>query len=448
MESITKKTYQEFKKELDKEFYTAANSFVRIGYLLRIAKDTNILHESGYASLNEFAKAEYNLTKDMVSRYIRINEKYSVGGYGETLQTRYESFGVAKLAEMLTLPDAIAEEITPEMTKEQIQEVRREVREEEKITDIEVALEDTEPLQENRNNIQKWMYQYFLQEKESFCRVKEAVWRVEQNTVWPEEKKAGMLLDALVPTGVGILTARVPGMGKLMLSIKSVKEDAVLINARNPEEKESIGWQQLAQEFKEIYDISVRIPESWEKVYGKPYEKKETKPEETVHESSGNVRKDSEIVNKDSENVRKTQKSAQESDCNVPVDEVGEKQKLNRQEETQAAAVTEENQPDTEVAPEQQLAGQMEIHNYCEVLPEGEKFVPAFGEWVSVDRKAVPDEEGRYLIFYISEQTGKGRKKIVGVMKNQETEKLEWETIDEVLYWMPLPEDPEEYRGE
>ena len=70
-----KGTYSEFKEQLDTELKKSVESFVRIGYLLKIARDTEILYESGYLSVVEFAKAEYNLSKDQVSRFIAINDK-------------------------------------------------------------------------------------------------------------------------------------------------------------------------------------------------------------------------------------------------------------------------------------------------------------------------------------------------------------------------------------
>lgn len=429
MEEITK-TYQEFKQELDKEFFNAANSFVRIGYLLRIAKDTDILHESGYANLNDFAKAEYGLDKSMVSRYIHINEKYSVGGYSEQIQTHYENYGVAKLAELLTLPDAIAEEIPPEMSKTQIQELRQEVREEQQITDIEVALEEREPSQQNMTTLQKWMHKYFEEEKETFKRVMEAVRRGERNKLFTEEQKAGVLLDALVPNGVGVLTARVAGLGKLMLSIKSPKENLVLLNARNPEEKEEIRWQQLAEEFKELYEISLKIAEAWEEVYGKPYEKNKdiaSKEPNEEPKNKKNVSEPQESVSKQSESVPKQSESVPEPPADV----------MNPPEE-----IMEESE---EVAPvQEQVEGQIEIHNYNEVLPAGEKFAPVFGEWVSVEQKAVPDEAGSYLVFTKTSDGYyvKDIRRVITVISG----KCEWlydTGYTEIYYWMPLPADPE-----
>ena len=58
-----KKTYREYKAELDGELQRTAEGFVRIGYLLKVARDTNILKESGYVNVVEFAKAEYGIDK-------------------------------------------------------------------------------------------------------------------------------------------------------------------------------------------------------------------------------------------------------------------------------------------------------------------------------------------------------------------------------------------------
>ena len=66
------RTYGEFKAATDREVYNQAEGFVRLGYLLRKAEDTDILKESGYRTVTEFAKAEYGLTETYVSRYKRV----------------------------------------------------------------------------------------------------------------------------------------------------------------------------------------------------------------------------------------------------------------------------------------------------------------------------------------------------------------------------------------
>ena len=71
-EIVYSKTYTEYKRELDAELSKSAESFVRIGYLLKVARDTDILAESGYKNMAEFANAEYGLSSTYVSRFIRI----------------------------------------------------------------------------------------------------------------------------------------------------------------------------------------------------------------------------------------------------------------------------------------------------------------------------------------------------------------------------------------
>ncbi|RGD64454.1 hypothetical protein DXA98_10470 [Lachnospiraceae bacterium OF09-6] len=133
--------YKQYKESLDQELSRSAESFVRIGYLLKVARDTNILYESGYETVTQFAEAEYNLRPDQVTRFMQINDRYSEDGYGMNLQDSYKGMGYTKLVEMLQLPLAIAQELTPDFTREEIKEIRSEVEEEQKITDLEVMME-------------------------------------------------------------------------------------------------------------------------------------------------------------------------------------------------------------------------------------------------------------------------------------------------------------------
>lgn len=74
-EVIEYRNYAEYKQELDTELKKTAEGFVRIGYLLKVARDTRILAESGYQNVVEFAKAEYGIDKTQVSRFMNINDR-------------------------------------------------------------------------------------------------------------------------------------------------------------------------------------------------------------------------------------------------------------------------------------------------------------------------------------------------------------------------------------
>lgn len=135
------KTLDELTGALNSELNRAAISFVRIGYLLKTARDTDILKDSQYANMNEYAQDRFGLDKSQVSRFININDRFSIGGYSEHLKVEYEGYGQAKLALMLTLPDEINAELSPEYSKADIQAVKDEYDAEQKITPLEAMAE-------------------------------------------------------------------------------------------------------------------------------------------------------------------------------------------------------------------------------------------------------------------------------------------------------------------
>lgn len=255
-----KKSYKDFKTELDNELKKSVESFVRIGYLLKVARDTDILYESGYPNMQEFAKAEYNLSKDQVSRFIAINDKYSIDGYSDRLQEKYEGYGVAKLAEMLTLPEAVEDIIEPEMTRAEIQEIKKEVREEQKKTDIEVMLEPKE--NEEMDRLQKFIYQYFKENKQDYI----ALCKIDLPSSTIED-----LLDILAPSGIAVKTVRVSGVGKLMLSIQGIERDLELVDVRQ-NEKETHTWLELEAAIKDMYEDVTYEKEGWQQFYKEQFE--------------------------------------------------------------------------------------------------------------------------------------------------------------------------------
>ena len=225
MEEVTiYKSYSEYKATLDAELKTNVESFMRIGYLLKVARDTEILSESGYKNVAEFAQAEYGLTKDIVSRYIAINDRYSENGYSEKLKTEFEGYGVAKLSEMLTLPDSIIAEIEPTLTRKEIQDIKKEIAEEDAITPMEVLMEEKEVTELS-----------FTQQCWKECLKNDASGRAEKLIKAADIDEA---FDILAPTGMQILWARLSGIGKIMISVKGTKEPITFTNSRDGSKEE------------------------------------------------------------------------------------------------------------------------------------------------------------------------------------------------------------------
>jgi len=215
------------------ELKEQAESFVKVGYLLKAARDTEVLKDSSYSDVNEYATAEFGLTSDMVSRYIRIFERF---GEGEgRLQTQYQGYGVAKLQIMITLPDEINEQLSPEMTKNRIAEVAAEVHEEQKISDMEVMCED--PAENDKlNNLQQFFMSYFKDHKEQFLMIEDVL------LPFPGENEINEMKEIFFPSGTDMIFARIPQHGKHSLS-----NGGRLMNIRSGQ-TEDYTWEQIYSE--------------------------------------------------------------------------------------------------------------------------------------------------------------------------------------------------------
>ncbi len=258
------KGFQAFQEAMDHEIKEASEGFVRIGYLLKVARDTEILRESGYKTVTEFASARYGLTADIVSRYIAINDRFSESGYSDRLADRYQAYGMTKLAEMLTLPDEVITAIPTTATRQEIREIKAEITEEMKRTDLEVILE--EPKVELATLAQEVMYQYFDKAPERYPQAFTAVYQ-------PDAEEA--LLETLAPTGIGMTMVRVEGRGKLMLSIE--EKEITITNVRT-QLRTQYTPEEMVREIRVLCPIDKTPEQAWFSLYGRPMEQGEAEP--------------------------------------------------------------------------------------------------------------------------------------------------------------------------
>ena len=254
--------YADFKQTMDSVVEEVEEGFVKIGYLLKVARDTAVLQESGYATVNEFAEKEYGLDKSAVSRFIAINDRFAENGYAPRLQEKYRGMGRAKLSIMLMLPEWINEELGPEYSKTDIQALRAEVAEEEKTTDLEILMEEREAIYDRlENDLQRVLWKLGQDIPELYCRLWKAY-------MWADnvEQLAKEVMEVMAPAGEGMHSARIPGVGRLMLSLKGADRDVVLVNVRSGEKRE-YGWGDMEAAF-DLLMGSDSAEESWETVYG------------------------------------------------------------------------------------------------------------------------------------------------------------------------------------
>ena len=248
------KSYQEYKNVLDNEVRQEFEGYVRIGYLLKLARDTNILHESGYKDLYEFANAEYHLDKSRVSRYMAINDRFAEDGYSMELKEEYKGFGIAKLQLMLQLPDAINEGLTPEYTKSEIQAIKDEVDEESKVSDIERMLEPKEDTE--KSLIGKVIMQLAKDEPGLYLQIAKVM-----KDIWSVED----VKEIMAPDGVKTYSVRIPGCGRMMLMLDESKGTKI-VNTRTGE-AEDAGWGSIGQEWEMLVSSDKSPEEHWKDLY-------------------------------------------------------------------------------------------------------------------------------------------------------------------------------------
>ena len=314
--------YEQFKQALDTELANQAAGFVRTGYLLKKARDTDILAASGYSTVAEFAKAEYGLSKDIVSRYIAINDRYSEGGYSDRLQDKYEGYGVAKLQDMLTLPIEVVDLISPEMTRKEIAEVKAEVREEEAISPVEVAIEGEDVQQADMDLSQKAIYQYAKDNPEIFKKL----------IKWKKAGDSEELESILAPSGIAVLASRPQGIGKVFTSFKGEGQPVDILAVRS-NEKQTLSMDDYAAKVREVFAPVADMPDAYEKTFGVALVQPESVPEkpESVPEKP-------EIVSETPKSEPKEPENVEKSECEVLSGEVVD----NEPEEVQEEKATEE----------------------------------------------------------------------------------------------------------
>ncbi len=116
--------YGEIKAEIRNNISNMVLSFIDVGYWLKQIRDKELFKEDGYKNVYDMAQAEFNMSRTVVSRFMSINDKYSVGGNSRELLEQFQGFGKSALTEMLSLPVEDYELLTPDTKVEDIRELK------------------------------------------------------------------------------------------------------------------------------------------------------------------------------------------------------------------------------------------------------------------------------------------------------------------------------------
>ena len=371
------KTYQEYKKELDAVLTRTAEDFVQIGYLLKVARDTNVLAESGYATVTDFARAEYGIDKTQVSRFISINDRFSEDGYSDHLLPSYKGFGYAKLTLMLQIPDEINEALPPTLSKAEIQDIKDEVDAESKVTDIEVEIERAEAaavtdkpmLPPKGSPLKRNLWQLGKEQEELFRKL----WMVCFMETASGNRNNAEIMDVLIPQGDAVYTVRIPGERRTQIIVNS--DGATIVNLKTLE-RSKYTEDQICDAVRSLIDGGSSPEEQYKMLYGEDLTQKESEvapvqPDETPKEKKPEKRKESRVTKANTEKKKPKEPEKKPEQMTIPGAAPDPTQ---NEPETQVNDLSSgksgaDNQNTEAMVTEEQVPGQTDIENdfpqYC-----------------------------------------------------------------------------------
>lgn len=118
-------TYDDAKNLIRENIVSMARSFIAVGYYLKVTRDAELYREDHYANIWDFAYTEFGLSKSAASRYMNMNDRFSLKGNSPVVDQKYKDFSKSKLQEMLSLTDEQLEQVTPEMKVQEIRAMRQ-----------------------------------------------------------------------------------------------------------------------------------------------------------------------------------------------------------------------------------------------------------------------------------------------------------------------------------
>ncbi len=338
--------YQEFERAADQTAIKIKEGFMEMGYILKIARDTDILAGSGYRNFEEFAQSRYDLDKGTVSRYIRIVERFSEGGNSHVLKENYRQMGFAKLSLMLHMPDAIAEELMDSLSKSEVLAIKEEIEAEEQVSDVELLIEKAEEME---TQTEQSAYSVPGEEDDLLVR---AVYQMAKDNqdiyrkVWNAVAAADFRLipDILAPQGDAVIMVRIAGTGRIMIAIQG---ESVSVTVVRTQEKAKYTMMDTTKAITALCPITEDTPETaYQLVFGVEMEK-------------------------EPEPVKPTESKV------APVQPAKEKRKDSKVTKAKTAKKEEKKKPEpkapeiVEAEPtEEQIPGQDTILNHPEYLPE------------------------------------------------------------------------------
>lgn len=263
---LTMDDYIQSKKEIKENIGGIVKSFVRIGWQLTRINNSRAYEMDGYKNITEFARAEYGMTPDGVSRFMNVYEKFSLPGDTPELQEQYREFKFTQLTEMLQLPAEDQAMIQPETKREDIRELKKFNKENEN----------------NPENLLNWKEELLDKVpdtiREFFYENKEILNELYGSEAW-QQGNIKQMVEIVNPSG-----ARSYRKGTVFLMLYSFDKGVMVKEfGQNPEEMK---WEKFFSITQEIFAEKAAGIRTWESYFA-PVQlenKGETKEEPIVEE--------------------------------------------------------------------------------------------------------------------------------------------------------------------
>lgn len=310
---ITLTEWVQWKEDIRKKLQETAENFVYIGYRLKQIRDTRAYEMEGAEDIFQFAQQEYGLTRSVTSRFMAINDRFSIDGDSMELREEFRGFGSSKLQEMLTLSEEDCALIDKRATVQQIRELKEFEREAEEETESE-ELNDTEPEKRLLTPLERCIEDYFRVKPPE--RLNEAMRMMREEVRTPELERE--LCEVINPR---LYEMHRKGMVFLVLNDY---EKGVNYKVVGVAENQSLSWAQFLEVVAGIYKDYIQKEDVWKSYYENPedtvtttcatshteQEEEQPETEETVVEAT---EEEEETEKEERENCATSHKEKEES---------------------------------------------------------------------------------------------------------------------------------------
>lgn len=370
--------YKDFEAAADRTANKIKEGFMEMGYILKMARDTDILQDSEYTDYQDFAKRRYQLDPGTVSRYIRIVQNFSVDGNSHVLKDQYKDFGFAKLTIMLSIPDAINEALPPTLSKTEIQTIKDEVDAESQVSDIEVEIEKAEAaavtdkpmLPPEGTPLQRNLWQLGKEQEELFRKLCKAC-----ELPFPDYEE---IMDILILQGDAVYTVRIPGERRTQIIVNSM--GATVINMKTLESYK-YDKEELCNTVINLIQHGCDKPEeAYRKLYGMEMSgattEKNTEVAPVQQDQKKETRKESKVIKAKPEKNKPQEPEKKPEQMTIPG---AEPDPVPEEPETQVTdSCSGESEPDNQdtdtMGTEEQVPGQTDLErDYPQYCPDADK---------------------------------------------------------------------------